>query len=107
MGRPADLPALWDGRRALLPDAIERATRKTRTGSSSERRVWKCRDCRKQFTVLTGTIFHGTKIPIRTWLLVIFDVCSARTGSAPVRSSASTDSHRGRHGSIMHRLARQ
>ena len=35
-------------------------SRKTRTGAASERRVWKCADCRKQFTVLVGTIFHGT-----------------------------------------------
>lgn len=55
-------------------------SRKTRTGSASERRVWKCRDCRKQFSVLTGTIFHGTKIPIRTWLFVIFDACAAKNG---------------------------
>jgi transposase-like protein len=55
-------------------------SRKTRTGSASERRVWKCADCRKQFTVLTGTIFHGTKIPIRKWVLVIFDVASAKNG---------------------------
>jgi transposase-like protein len=55
-------------------------TRKTRTGSASERRVWKCRDCRKQFSVLTGTIFHGTKIPIRIWLMVIFDASSAKNG---------------------------
>jgi DNA-directed RNA polymerase subunit RPC12/RpoP len=37
------------------------ASRKTRTGSASQRRVWKCADCRKQFSVLTGTInidFH-------------------------------------------------
>jgi len=27
----------------------------------SQRRVWKCAKCRKQFSVLTGTIFHGTK----------------------------------------------
>jgi transposase-like protein len=54
--------------------------RKTRTGSASERRVWKCRACRKQFSVLTGTIFHGTKIPVRTWLFVIFDMCSAKNG---------------------------
>jgi transposase-like protein len=55
-------------------------SRKTRTGSASERRVWKCRDCRKQFSVLTGTPFHGTKIPIRTWLFVIFDACAAKNG---------------------------
>lgn len=58
------------------------ASRKTRTGAASERRVWKCRDCRKQFSVLTGTIFHGSKIPIRTWVFVIFEVCSSKNGVA-------------------------
>lgn len=59
-------------------------TRKTRTGSQSERRVWKCREreCRKQFSVLTGTIFHGTKIPVRTWILVIFEMCASKNGVA-------------------------
>ena len=56
--------------------------RKTRTGSMSQRRVWKCADCRKQFSVLTGTIFHGTKIPIRKWLFVIFEMCSSKNGVA-------------------------
>ncbi len=53
-------------------------SRKTRTGSRSQRRVWRCRDCKKQFSVLTDTIFHGTKISIRTWLLVIFEVCGSK-----------------------------
>jgi transposase-like protein len=57
-------------------------TRKTRTGSESERRVWKCPDCRKQFSVLTGTIFHGTKIPVRKWVFVIFEMCSSKNGVA-------------------------
>jgi transposase-like protein len=57
-------------------------SRKTRTGAMSQRRVWKCRDCRKQFSVLTGTIFHGTKIPVRTWLMVIFEMCSSKNGVA-------------------------
>src|SRR3954467_9734617 len=55
-------------------------SRKTRTGSASERRVWKCADCRKQFSVLTGTIFHGTKIPVRTWIFVIFEMCASKNG---------------------------
>jgi transposase-like protein len=54
--------------------------RATRTGSISERRVWKCRDCRKQFTVLVGTTFHGTKIPVRTWVLVILEMCASKNG---------------------------
>jgi transposase-like protein len=56
--------------------------RKTRTGSRSQRRVWKCKDCRKQFSVLTGTIFHGTKIPLRTWLFVVFEMCASKNGVA-------------------------
>jgi transposase-like protein len=54
--------------------------RKTRTGSLSERRVWKCAKCRKQFSVLTGTIFHGTKVPLRTWLMVVFQMCASKNG---------------------------
>jgi ISXO2-like transposase domain len=30
--------------------------------------------------VLTGSIFHGSHIPLRTWLMVIFDACSAKNG---------------------------
>jgi len=56
--------------------------RKTRTGSVSQRRVWKCRikGCRKQFSVLTNTPMHGTKIPVRTWVLVTFEMCSSKNG---------------------------
>jgi transposase-like protein len=58
------------------------SARKTRTGSASQRRVWKCADCRRQFSVLTGTIFHGTKIPVRTWVFVIFEMCASKNGVA-------------------------
>ena len=64
--------------------------RKTRTGSESQRRVWKCRACRKQFSVLTGTIFHGTKIPVRTWCMVVFEMASSKNGVAAKESSAGT-----------------
>ncbi|MBV8980372.1 MAG: IS1595 family transposase [Acidimicrobiia bacterium] len=55
-------------------------SRKTRTGTMSERRVWRCRSCRRQFSVLTGTIFHGTKVSIRKWVLVIFEMCASKNG---------------------------
>ncbi|MDQ3641795.1 MAG: IS1595 family transposase [Actinomycetota bacterium] len=48
--------------------------------SQSVRRVWKCAKCRKQFSVLTGTIFHGTKIPLQTWLAVMVQLSSAKNG---------------------------
>src|SRR5256885_10661567 len=64
----------------LKPKAKE--GRKTRTGKVTERRVWKCADCRKQFSVLTNTIFHGSKIPVRTWLFVIVEMCASKNGVA-------------------------
>jgi transposase-like protein len=55
-------------------------SRKTRTGAASERRVWKCGACRKQFSVLTGTIFHGTKIPVRIWCFLVFEMAASKNG---------------------------
>lgn len=64
----------------LTPKADE--GRKTRTGKVTERRVWKCRVCRKQFSVITGTVFHGTKVPLHTWLMVVFEMCANKNGIA-------------------------
>jgi transposase-like protein len=83
---------IWDGRPVcphcagvrkhyfLTPKAPE--GRKARTGKVSERRVWKCADCRRQFTVLVGTIFHGSKIPVKTWLFVLVEICASKDGVA-------------------------
>lgn len=42
--------------------------RATRTGAPTGRRVWKCGACRRQFSVLSGTVLHGTKIAVRKWV---------------------------------------
>lgn len=55
-------------------------SRKATNGTMTQRRVWRCRDCNKQFSVLTGTVMQGTKVPIRTWILVIFDMMSDKNG---------------------------
>ena len=48
----------------------------------SIRRVWKCAKCRKQFSVLTNTIFHGTKIPICDWLHVMVQMSASKNGTS-------------------------
>ena len=35
------------------------------------RKVWKCKDCGKQFSVTSGTLFSGHKLPLRTYLFAI------------------------------------
>jgi transposase-like protein len=54
--------------------------RKTRQGSVSTRRVWKCKDCRKQFSVLVGTILSDSHIPLSKWLLAIYKMCAGKNG---------------------------
>src|SRR4051794_25822249 len=56
--------------------------RYTRTGHATQRRVYKCAACRKQFSVLIGTIFEGTKVPIYKWLMAIHMMCAGKNGVA-------------------------
>lgn len=55
-----------------------KSVRKTSTGKKTYRRVWKCVDCRKQFSVLVGTIFEDSKIPLSKWLLAIHLLCQGK-----------------------------
>lgn len=80
--RTPECPHCGNTERAYYLKPANGVSRKTRTGGVSERRVWKCGACRRQFSVLTGTIFHGTKIPVRMWLMVIFEMCASKNGVA-------------------------
>ena len=57
-------------------------SRRTRTGAMSERRVWQCRECRKQFSATTGTVMHGSKVSLRIWLLCFYEMCLSKNGVA-------------------------
>ncbi|MCU1354839.1 MAG: putative transposase for insertion sequence element [Acidimicrobiales bacterium] len=70
------------GENVVYLNPLNGHSRLTRTGNTSQRRVWKCRDCVKQFSVLTGTIFHGSKIAVRTWIFVVFEMCTSKNGVA-------------------------
>ncbi len=73
-------PHCGNGERCYFLNPANGTDRKTRTGALSERRVWKCGACRKQFSVLTGSVMHGTRIAVRTWVLVLLEMCSAKNG---------------------------
>jgi transposase-like protein len=49
-------------------------------GKVSERRVWKCARCRRQFSALTGTLVQGTKVPVRIWVDALVTLCTSETG---------------------------
>ncbi len=42
--------------------------------------LYKCRACRKQFTVTVGTVFEDSRIPLSKWLLGIHLIASSKKG---------------------------
>jgi transposase-like protein len=63
--------------------AVNRAYRlQAKPGSARPVRkgVWKCRDCRKQFTVTIGTVFAETHIPLNKWVHAMHLMCSSKKG---------------------------
>ncbi len=44
------------------------------------RHLFKCKACRRQFSVTKGTIFEDSKIPLRTWIMVMYRMCSSKKG---------------------------
>ena len=40
--------------------------------------LWKCKDCRKQFSVTVKTVFERSKIPLNKWLLAVHLMCASK-----------------------------
>ena len=47
-------------------------------GKSHRPGLWKCKDCRKQFSVTVGTVFERSKIPLNKWLLAVHLMCASK-----------------------------
>ena len=45
-----------------------------------ERKVFDCDSCRYQFSVLAGTIFQDTKLPLPTWFATVYLMCESKKG---------------------------
>ena len=46
----------------------------------STRKIWKCKSCKKQFSVKTGTIFEDSPLPLDKWLIGIWLIVNAKNG---------------------------
>lgn len=44
------------------------------------RRVWKCRSCKKQFSVKVGTIFEDSPLGLDKWLAAMWMLANAKNG---------------------------
>jgi len=49
-------------------------------GKSTRPGVWKCRACRKPFSVTVGTVFERSKIPLNKWVLATYLMSASKKG---------------------------
>jgi hypothetical protein len=42
--------------------------------------LYKCKDCRGQFTVTVGTVFERSKVPLHQWMQAVYPICSSKKG---------------------------
>jgi len=54
----------------------------TRVYHFSDRKTFKCADCRERFSIKVGTIFHDTKLPLRKWFMALWMITNHPKGIA-------------------------
>ncbi|MGI8883515.1 MAG: IS1595 family transposase [Pyrinomonadaceae bacterium] len=52
----------------------------TKTSFLSTRKVWKCKGCKKQFSVKVGTVLEGSNIGLDKWICAIWLITNAKNG---------------------------
>ena len=64
---------------------------------------FRCRDCRYDFSVRTGTLMHGSNLPLRKWALALYLVSESPKG---ISALALSDKLKIGHGTALHLLHR-
>jgi transposase-like protein len=61
----------------VCPDCATTRAVQFRRGRS---KIYQCCACRKQVSLIAGTIFHGTNLPLSRWFLAMYFVTQGKTG---------------------------
>jgi hypothetical protein len=56
----------------------------------ASRRLEQCRTCRYQSSVTAGTVFHGTRVPLRVWFLGVFFLARHKKGVSALQFQRDT-----------------
>lgn len=58
-----------------------------RDGQRNKDYRWRCKDCKKMFTVRTGTVFEETRLPMRVWIFAFWKACASKKGISALQLS--------------------
>ena len=51
-----------------------------KTGQRNKRFLWRCKDCKEQYTVRIGTIYEESRLPLRHWAYAFWRACTSKKG---------------------------
>ena len=52
------------------------------TGNRNKRYLWRCHDCKKQYTVRIGTVYEESRIELRHWAYAFWRASTSKKGVA-------------------------
>ena len=58
-----------------------------KTGDRNKRYLWRCRDCKQQYTVRIGTVYEESRIPLRHWAYAFWRACTSKKGVSALELS--------------------
>jgi transposase-like protein len=51
-----------------------------KTGERNKRYLWRCHDCREQFTVRIGTVYEESRLPLKNWAYAFWRGATSKKG---------------------------
>lgn len=61
-----------------------------KTGERNKRFLWRCRDCKQQYTVRVGTVYEDSRIPLRHWCYAFWAACASKKGVSALQIKRMT-----------------
>ena len=58
-----------------------------KTGERERNYRWRCRGCKKMFTVRTGTILEESRLPLTVWVYAYWKACASKKGISALQIS--------------------
>ena len=62
----------------------------SKTGERNKDNRWRCRDCKKFYTVRTGTVMEDSRIPLRHWCFAFWAACASKKGVSALQIQRQT-----------------
>lgn len=61
-----------------------------KSGERNKRYLWRCRDCKKQYTVRVGMVLEDSRIPLSIWCYALWRSCTSKKGVSALEIQRQT-----------------